>query len=150
MTATRAHITPVRMFQEGGGRPRRHVLAVYDTGELRLLIDRGERMAIRLLAILNDGQEHECLDGPPQIQALCEEYVRQYLRTGGPLACRLTSEHLSSTRPAQPATTRHGDAVEQSALASRAVHSNSQPGTAAPGTRSSATTPTEDALGFAA
>jgi hypothetical protein len=106
MTATRARITPVRQFQEDrrGGCPRRHVLAIYDTGQLRLLIDRGERMATRLLTILNDGQEHECVDGPPQIEAICKEYVRQYLRVGGPLACRLTSEHLRGRGSNRPAT----------------------------------------------
>jgi hypothetical protein len=100
MTTTKARLIPVREFQEEreGGPPRRHVLAIYDTGQVRVLIDRGEQMATRLLAILNDGQEHTVLDGPSQIKVLCDEYVCQYLRIGGPLACRLSNEHLTSVR----------------------------------------------------
>jgi hypothetical protein len=98
MTTTKARLIPVREFQEEreGGPPRRHVLAIYDTGQVRVLIDRGEHMATRLLTTLNDGQEPAELDGPPQIAALCDEYVCQYMRVGGPLACRLTHEHLTS------------------------------------------------------
>jgi hypothetical protein len=96
MTTTNARLICVREFQEArdGGPPRRHVLAIYETEQARVLIDRGEHMATRLLAVLNDGQERAELDGEPQIEALCEEYVCQYLRVGGPLACRLTHEHL--------------------------------------------------------
>jgi hypothetical protein len=125
-------------------------LAIYDTGHLRLLIDRGERMATRLLTILNDGQEHECVDGPPQIDALCDEYVRQYLRVGGPLACRLTREHLSSTRPDRPAIGGQVNWSGPSTPATPAVDSRTQQGTARGDTRSSASTPIEHALGFAA
>jgi hypothetical protein len=147
MTATRARITPVRLFHEDrGGRPRRHVLAIYDTGESRVLIDRGERMAIRLLTVLNDGQEHECVDGPPQIAALCDDYVRQYLRVGGPLACRLTREHLSRTRLARPSVGGQGPPTPTP----RSVDSRPQRGTARRGTSSSDATATEHALGFAA
>jgi len=70
------------------------VLAIYDTGQLRVLIDRSEGLATRLLAVLTDGREHEPGDGDMQIKAICDEYVRQYRRDGGPLACRLTREHL--------------------------------------------------------
>ena len=98
MTTTNERLIRVREFQEerDGGPPRRHVLAIYETGQVRVLIDRGEHMATRLLAVLNDGQERAELDGEPQIEALCEEYVCQYLLVGGPLACLLTQEHLAS------------------------------------------------------
>jgi hypothetical protein len=100
MTATNERLIPVREFQEEreGGPPRQHVLAIYETGQVRVLIDRGEHMATRLLAVLNDGQERAELDGDPQIEALCEEYVCQYLLVGGPLACCLSNEHLTSER----------------------------------------------------
>jgi hypothetical protein len=100
MTTTKAHVTLVRKFEEksNGGPPRRHVLAIYDNGQVRVLIDRVEHMATRLLTTLNDGQEHAQLDGPPQIKALCDEYVRLHTREGERLACRLTHEHLTSPR----------------------------------------------------
>jgi hypothetical protein len=93
------------------GVPRPHVLAIYDTGQRRVLIDRGQRMTRRLVAILNDGQEHECVDGTMQIKAICDEYVRQYKRTGGPLACRLSRAHLDCGPSNQPTTASHGDAA---------------------------------------
>jgi hypothetical protein len=132
MTATKARVTPVRQFQENhpGVRPRRHVLAIYDTGQVRALIDRGERMATRLLAILNDGQEHECLDGPPQIQALCDDYVRQYTRMGGPLACRLTREHLTPVRRHRTVLAQPSEADRQPAVADSPAPA-SQPATPA-------------------
>lgn len=100
MTTTKPSLTPVREFEEKrtGGPPRRHVLAIYDTGQVRVLIDHGEHMATRLLAVLNDGQERAELDGEPQIKALCDEYVRLHTREGERLACRLTHEHLTSVR----------------------------------------------------
>jgi hypothetical protein len=100
MTTTNERLIRVREFQEerDGGPPRRHVLAIYETGQVRVLIDRGEHMATRLLAILNDGQERAELDSEPQIEGLCDEYVRHYLRFGGPLACRLSNEHLAGVR----------------------------------------------------
>lgn len=119
MSTTNVRVTRVRQFQENrpSVRPRRHVLAIYDTGQVRVLIDRGERMATRLLAILNDGQEHECLDGPSQIAALCDEYVGRYLRMGGPLACRLTLEHLAPARRRRTVLTPPGEADHQPAAA---------------------------------
>jgi hypothetical protein len=98
MTTTKPRLTPVREFEEEreGGPPRRHVLAIYETGQVRVLIDRSEHMASRVLTVLNDGQERAELDGEPQIEALCEDYVCQYLLEGGPLACRLTHEHIAS------------------------------------------------------
>jgi hypothetical protein len=152
MTTTSAHLTPVRQFEEDrvNGRPRWHVLAIYDTGQLRLLIDRGERMATRLLTILNDGQEHECLDGPPQIAAVCNEYVRQYRRVGGPLACRLTREHLRPARSKRHAAPPR-DAARRPAGVNPAVEQHPQPGGTSPGMRSNAVTPAaEDALEDAA
>ncbi len=96
MTHTRARLTEVRRFEEdrADGQPRPHVLAIYDTGAVRVLIDRSEGLATRLLAVLKAGQEHEPGDGPPQVEAICDDYIRQYRRDGGPLACRLTREHL--------------------------------------------------------
>jgi hypothetical protein len=100
MTTTKPRLIPVREFEEEreGGPPRRHVLAIYETGQVRVLIDRSEHIATRVLTVLNDGQERAELDGEPQIEALCEEYVCQYLLEGGPLACRLTHEHFASVR----------------------------------------------------
>jgi hypothetical protein len=92
-------------------------LAIYDTGQRRVLIDRGQRMTPRLVAVLNDGQEHECVDGPMQIKAICDEYVRQYKRTGGPLACRLTRAHLDCASPNQPTPVRAGARTSGSQLA---------------------------------
>jgi hypothetical protein len=113
MSTTKAQITPVGQFKEArpGRHPRLHVLAIYDTGQLRLLIDRGEHMATRLLSVLNDGREHECLDGPPQVAALCNDYVRQYKLRGGPLACRLTREHLTRAKPKRPVAPPADDAL---------------------------------------
>jgi len=152
MSTIKAGVKPVRQFEEtrGCGRSRRHVLAICDTGQVRVLIDRGERMAIRLLAILNDGQEHECIDGPPQIAALCDEYVREYLRRGGPLACRLTREHLASSRPDQAAVGFHADGSGPQTHAPPMVDSDFQPATASRGTRCSTPSSTGDALEFAA
>ncbi len=144
MPTTRARLTPVRLFQEdrGSGRSRRHVLAIYDNGQLRVLIDRGERMATRLLAILNDGKEHKCVDGPPQIKALCDEYVRQYLLVGGPLACRLTREHLGSARFKRGAPLAAGMRMGGQRLSAAAL-SFSRPAAACPSPR--ARTPTKPA-----
>jgi hypothetical protein len=125
-------------------------LAIYDTGQRRVLIDRGQRMTPRLVAVLNDGQEHECVDGPMQIKAICDEYVRQYNRVGGPLACRLSRTHLDCTPSNQPTTVRTGDAARHPELASDAGHSTSRPSSACKDTRPGATTPAEDALGIAA
>jgi hypothetical protein len=151
-TTVKGRITPVRLFHEdrGHGRSRPHLLAIYDTGQRRVLIDRGQRMTPRLVAVLNDGQEHECVDGPMQIKAICDEYVRQYNRVGGPLACRLSRTHLDCTPSNQPTTVRTGDAARHPELASDAGHSTSRPSSACKDTRPGATTPAEDALGIAA
>ena len=105
MTHTEAQMTAVCRFQEQRptGSPRQHVLAVLDTGALRLLIDRSEGQATRLLAVLSDGGEHDPGDGELQIKAICDQYVRQYRRDGGPLACRLTRQHLVPVRRQQTA-----------------------------------------------
>jgi hypothetical protein len=105
MTDTASRLTTVRRFQEKRptGPPRSHVLSLYDTGQIRVVIDRSEGLATRLLAVLKEEREYEPGDGAPQIEALCDEYVNHYRRDGGPLSCRLTREHLIAGRRHQAA-----------------------------------------------
>jgi hypothetical protein len=97
MNHATARLTTVRRFHEsaddGPGRP--HQLAIYDNGTVRLLLDQTPRQPPRLLARLKQADVVGPGDEGPQIRAICDEYVRQYLRDGGPLACRLTRAHLS-------------------------------------------------------
>lgn len=107
MKPTSKRLTPVRQFGEPrpDGSTRVHVLAVYDTGALRVLVDRVAGAPTRLLAILREAREFQPGDEAPQIRAICSEYVRHYLVAGGPLCCRLTCEHLEP-EPRADATTR--------------------------------------------
>jgi hypothetical protein len=96
MTPTTGRLAEVRRFEEdrADGQPRLHLLAIYDTRAIRVLIDRSEGLPTRLLAVLKAGHEHEPGDGPAQVKAICDDYIQQYGREDGPLACRLTREHL--------------------------------------------------------
>jgi hypothetical protein len=103
MKPTPFRLAPVRQFDEPrpDGSTCVHVLAVCDTGTLRVLIDRVAGAPPRLLAILKEASGFEPGDEAPQIRALCSEYVRHYLAAGGPLCCRLTREHLEPEHRAQ-------------------------------------------------
>ena len=79
----------------GAAPARPHQLAIYDNGSVRLLLDRSAGQPLRLLARLTRDAALAPGDEAPQVKAICYEYVRQCLRDGGPLACRLTRAHLT-------------------------------------------------------